>query len=742
MELKEGILFHNHYLLIRVLGRGGFSEVWLAENVKVNHMEVALKVYAPGNGLDDDGLRIFREEFELMAGLNHGNLLRPFHFNEFERTPYLVLPYCERGSATNLIGAISEDEAWHFLRDVASGLAYLHEPETPIIHQDIKPHNVLMDDRGNFLITDFGISTQARGTLRKSMGDVQFAGVFAYMAPERFGRNPMPIKASDIWSLGATMFELLEGDAPYGDRGGSMQNGGAEIPELKRNWSPALKKIVKLCLMNETWDRPTAMQLVEWCEKRIKGENILPELIKFEKKRDRPKPWKKIIWGIAACLAAILIALIFLNKGGKTIIEDPGYPPDTTLDSIIRRTLDSLRNEPQRSNNHGFAPDTTPVLKEQPSTPVRPVMSTTISLTIANNTEQTATHVYMRQSRMDNWGSNRLPSGQTLGHGQTYSLSLDKDKGNKYDIRMQTSDGKTYTKTNVSIAEDVRVSFTVQDQDDGGETAVTIANNTGQSVNFVYIRQRGIVRWGSDRLESGKTLTNGASFSVQLNRSNRYDIRLYAYLDGYFYTKQDVSVASNSKVTFTKEDKELVGDKITLVNNTGYGIQWGFIQPIDEDYPVPNRLPVNLNDGQETSLLLPYRISEVSKYTIWVRDLHREKYTKNNVTVSANSRIVFSSSDSDYKNLGPPITIVNNTGKTIKTLYISPTDDKDNWGDNRMYGEQLSNGREATRRLPHPINVVNDYDIKLKDTDDKTYTKKSVRVNSNDKIKFTVEDID
>jgi len=302
--MEEGILFHNHYLLKRVLGRGGFSEVWLAEDVHVNHMEVALKVYAPGM-VDNDIVQDLRKQWKIVFNFHHSHLLCPIHFDVFERSPYLVLPYCERGSATNLIGAISEDEAWRFLRDVASGLAYLHEPEMPIIHQDIKPHNVLMDNMENFLITDFVIRTKVRGKF----------GVFAYMAPERFGENPMPIKASDIWSLGATMFELLEGDTPYGDHGGLVQKSGAEIPDLKGNWSPALKKIVKLCLLNETWDRPTAMQLVEWCEKRAKGENILPELIKFENKRNRPKPWKKIVWGIAACVAAILIALLIFKQG-------------------------------------------------------------------------------------------------------------------------------------------------------------------------------------------------------------------------------------------------------------------------------------------------------------------------------------------------------------------------------------------------------------------------------------------
>jgi len=312
--MEEGFLFHNHYLLKRVLGRGGFSEVWLAEDVNMDNLEVALKVYAPRGGMDNDGVQSFRRELKMVFDLHHSHLLCPRHFDVCNRSPYLVLPYCTGGSADKFLGEnkieITEDEAWRFLHDVASGLAYLHEQKEPIIHQDIKPHNVLMDDEGNYLITDFGISARARNTLRKSMGDVVVALTVAYTPPERFERNNLPVMASDIWSLGATMFELLEGDTPYSDHGGLVQKSGAEIPEITGNWSPELKKIVELCLQKETWDRPTAVQLVKWAEER--------------KITEPPGGGKKkamiVIAGIA--VIAVLCGLYF---GG--IFDKPPPPP-------------------------------------------------------------------------------------------------------------------------------------------------------------------------------------------------------------------------------------------------------------------------------------------------------------------------------------------------------------------------------------------------------------------------------
>ncbi|MDR1895239.1 MAG: protein kinase [Prevotellaceae bacterium] len=268
MQLQENTLFHSRYRLIRLLGRGGFSEVWLAEDSRTG-IKVALKVYAPGTGLDDDGIQLFSHEFSLVFNFNHGNLLRPSHFDVCERRPYLIMPFCERGSAAKLTGNISEAEAWKFLHDVAAGLAYLHEQEPdPVIHQDIKPDNVLIDGGGHYLITDFGISSKARSTLRKSVGKQTSGGTIAYMSPERFGRDNMPVKASDVWALGATVFELLTGDTPFGNHGGLIQKGGAEIPAVSGNWSDDLKTLVEKCLALNAWDRPMAKQIVEWKKDR------------------------------------------------------------------------------------------------------------------------------------------------------------------------------------------------------------------------------------------------------------------------------------------------------------------------------------------------------------------------------------------------------------------------------------------------------------------------------------------
>ena len=298
IELKKDIIFDNHYTLIRQLGRGGFSEVWLAHDSYMD-LDVAIKIYAPGQGMDSNSINIFRHEIKDIFHLNHPNLLTPKHLGVFENMPYLVMPYCSAGSCCNMIRKMPEAEIWHLIYDVASGLTYLHDKD--IVHQDIKPDNILINAEGNYLITDFGISTRARSTLIKSsIVSLTTAGTIAYMGPERFTTQPAPTKASDIWSFGAMLFELLEGTTPFPPGlGGSMQNKDAAIPTIKVPVSDKLKQTIYKMLSKETWDRPTAATLIEWANNQLLEKNGTIKIPQTPKKKIKPiRKWLLFLFGI------------------------------------------------------------------------------------------------------------------------------------------------------------------------------------------------------------------------------------------------------------------------------------------------------------------------------------------------------------------------------------------------------------------------------------------------------------
>ena len=309
--MENNNLFHDRYFLERLLGRGNFSEVWLAKDVKTD-IEVALKIYAPATGLDDHGMNVLSREFAIVVNANQRNLLKPLYYDSFERKPYLVLPYCKNGSILRQVGQFSEEDAWHLLHDVAAGLAFLHSMNPTLIHQDIKPDNIMIGDNGTYMITDFGVSAHAKSTLRKSMSSAfASAGTTAYMAPERYSKDNAPVKANDIWSLGAMTYEMLVGDVPFtspsGIEGGLLQKQGAEIPDLPANFSPQLNRLIQMCLNEQPWERPTAEQIEELAQIALDGGNPFPE----------PDPWYvkyKIPVIISSCVLISLLAIVLIVK--------------------------------------------------------------------------------------------------------------------------------------------------------------------------------------------------------------------------------------------------------------------------------------------------------------------------------------------------------------------------------------------------------------------------------------------
>lgn len=270
MQYQPESMFANRYKLIKELGRGGFSVVWKAQDTMADDTEIAIKIYAPGTGLDQNGIKLFSREYSLVQSLNHQRLLKASYFDVADGSPFLVMPYCESGSLNSLLqekDSFSEEEIAKVMAQVGEGLAYLHKNE--ILHQDIKPDNVLVDKHGDYLLTDFGISGRIRSTLRKSVGSAGSMTV-AYSPPERFSSTPQSVPESDVFSLGVMLYELATGDVPWNGSGGVIMLQGAEVPDMPEAYSRRMNQWIQACMHKNSADRPSSKQIADAANEFLK----------------------------------------------------------------------------------------------------------------------------------------------------------------------------------------------------------------------------------------------------------------------------------------------------------------------------------------------------------------------------------------------------------------------------------------------------------------------------------------
>ncbi len=204
----------EHYLLERELGRGGMATVYLAHDVKHGRL-VALKVLHPELAAVI-GAERFLAEIKLTANLQHPHILPLFDSGEADSFLYYVMPYVEGESLRDRLRREKQlpiEEAVRLVGEVASALDYAHRHD--VVHRDIKPENILLHE-GRALVADFGIAlaaSKASGTRMTETG--MSLGTPHYMSPEQAMGEREITARSDVYALGAVLYEMLTGDPPF-----------------------------------------------------------------------------------------------------------------------------------------------------------------------------------------------------------------------------------------------------------------------------------------------------------------------------------------------------------------------------------------------------------------------------------------------------------------------------------------------------------------------------------------------
>ncbi len=263
----------GRFVLVRELGSGGMSRVFLGRD-EVLDRPVAVKILHPDLDDEESGA-LFRREGRMAARLSHPNIVPVYDAGEDvmggHEVSYIVMEYVPCGHLRGLIdrrGALPETMLARLGADVAAALAHAHE--RGVVHRDVKPQNVLLDERDNPKLTDFGIA-RALDTTQESRAN-SYLGTAAYSSPEQLQGHKVTPK-SDIYSLGATLYHAATGGPPF--FGAPIEVANQQVlktpdPPRERGASigAGLEALILDCLAKDPDGRPDAFRVHEKLRER------------------------------------------------------------------------------------------------------------------------------------------------------------------------------------------------------------------------------------------------------------------------------------------------------------------------------------------------------------------------------------------------------------------------------------------------------------------------------------------
>ncbi len=203
----------GEYLVRRLIGEGGMGKVYEAEE-RLSKRRVALKVLHPELARSDEGRRLFMNEMQILAHLEHPNVVRSLASTEVDGQLVMVLEYLDGRTLRALLaaeGKLPWGEAVRIVMSIAGALAAAHGQKTPIIHRDLKPENIMVLSDGAVKVMDFGI---AKVIEAMNQTNTQSVGTLQYMSPEQIDARTIDHRA-DLYCLGLIFYELITGKPPF-----------------------------------------------------------------------------------------------------------------------------------------------------------------------------------------------------------------------------------------------------------------------------------------------------------------------------------------------------------------------------------------------------------------------------------------------------------------------------------------------------------------------------------------------
>ena len=244
-----GRLLAGRYRIIALLGRGGMGEVYRADDLTLGQ-PVALKFLPEDASRDETLLERFRNEVRLSRRVSHPNVCRVYDVGEVDGHTFFTMEYVDGEDLASLlrrIGRLPADKALEIARQLCAGLAAAHAKG--VLHRDLKPANIMLDGRGQVVVTDFGLA----GLVDQIPGSDVRSGTPAYMSPEQLEGKEVNAK-SDIYSLGLVLYEIFTGKRAFsGESLAELVRTRSELAPSKpstlvKDLDPAVERVILRCL--------------------------------------------------------------------------------------------------------------------------------------------------------------------------------------------------------------------------------------------------------------------------------------------------------------------------------------------------------------------------------------------------------------------------------------------------------------------------------------------------------------
>ena len=253
--LSKGQKINERYEIVKSIGEGGMANVYLAED-KILERKVAVKVLRGDLSADDKFIRRFEREAQSVSNLSHKNIVEVYDVGVEDNEHYIVMEFIEGKTLKQLLKkreSLTLTEVIDIMTQLTDGIAHAHE--SYIIHRDIKPQNIMIEDNGLIKITDFGIAMALNATQLTQTNSIM--GSVHYLPPEQASGKGATIK-SDIYSLGILMYELLTGNVPFkGDNAVeiAIKHMKDKIPSIRKQ-NPAIPQSVENILLKAAAKNP------------------------------------------------------------------------------------------------------------------------------------------------------------------------------------------------------------------------------------------------------------------------------------------------------------------------------------------------------------------------------------------------------------------------------------------------------------------------------------------------------